>query len=418
MFDLDSFHELLVSISRHKLRAFLTGVGVFFGIVTFSAMVAFGPAMEGGVTREMAGFANNAVFVWAGRTTQPYAGLPPNRQIVMTTGDIDPLRRLDGVEFVAPRQMLGGFRGGTVVRHGTKVGSYQVAGDDPVFQEVSQALMRAGRFLNQRDLEERRKVAVIGDTVAAELFVGGRDPIGQAVEINGIHFVVVGVFGSKAPGERGDNMVRTIHIPYTTFQQAFNTGDRIAFFALTARPGIDAVEFERRAYALLRDRHRVAPTDEAVFRGWNLGAQFQKTQELFFWIRWVLSAAGLLSLLAGAIGVSNIMLISVRERTKEIGVRKAMGARPVQVVAMVVGESVLLTLLAGMIGMVIANLGIESLAWWIADRGGDFPLAPPHLSFEFSALAIAALVGAGALAGLIPAIRAAAISPVEALRDE
>lgn len=418
MFDVDSFHEVLVSIGRHKLRTTLTGIGVFFGILTFSAMVAFGPALRGGVNKQMAGFANNAVFVFAQRTSEPYAGLPANRAIVMDNGDIESLRRLEGVESVAPRNMLGGFRGGTVVKVGSKVGSFQVAGDYPDFQHISQALMRAGRFINDADIAERRKVAVIGEAVAAELFPPGVDPIGNALQVNGIHFIVVGVFGSKAPGERGDNLVRTVHIPFTTFQQAFNTGDRVAFFALTARPGVDATAFEKRVHAALRERHRVAPTDTAAFRGWNIGAQYAKTQALFTAIGVVLSAAGLLSLMAGAIGVSNIMLISVRERTKEIGVRKALGARPVAVVSMVVSESIMLTVLAGFIGLVAAVLGIELAAWKIADLGPGFPLAPPHVSFGFSLVAAATLVVVGALAGLIPAVRAAAISPVEALRDE
>lgn len=418
MLDLDSFHELLVSIGRHKLRTTLTAIGVFFGIVTFSAMVAFGPALRGGVNKQMAGFANNAVFVFAQRTSEPYAGLPANRTIVMNNADIEPLRGVEGVEYVAPRNLLGGWRSGTVVKHGSKVGSYQVAGDYPDFQHISQAIMRAGRFLNEGDLIERRKIAVIGDAVASELYGPGVDPIGQELQVNGIHFIVVGVFGSKAPGERGDNMVRTVHLPITTFQQAFNMGDRVSVFAITIKPGYDAVAAEKRIHELLRQRHRAAPTDTAAFRGWNLGAQYAKTQSLFGAIGLVLGVAGLLSLLAGAIGVSNIMLISVRERTKEIGVRKALGARPVSVVSMVVAEAVTLTLLAGLIGLVASVIGIEAAAWKIADQDASFPLAPPHVSFPFSVAATSILVAIGALAGLIPAVRAAAISPVEALRDE
>jgi len=418
MLDLDSFHEVLTSIGRHKLRTALTAIGVFFGVVTFAAMAAFGPALRGGVNKQMAGFANNAVFVFAQRTSEPYAGLPANRAIQLDNSDIDALRRLDGVDAVAPRHMLGGFRAGNVVTHGTKAGSFQVAGDYPDFQVINQALMRAGRFVNATDIAERRKVAVIGDAIAGELYGPGEDPIGSAIEINGIHFVVVGVFGSRAPGERGDMLVRTVHIPFTTFQQAFHTGDKVAWFALTMKPGVDPKDFERRVHQALGQRHQVSPTDTTAFRGWNLGEQYAKTQSLFTAIGVVLTVAGLFSLLAGAIGVSNIMLISVRERTKEIGVRKALGASPVKVVGMVVSEAVVLTVLAGFVGMVVAVLGIEAAAWKIAGMGPDFPLAPPHVSFGFALAATATLVVVGAFAGLIPAVRAAAISPVEALRDE
>ena len=418
MFDLDSFHEIITSLARHKLRTALTAVGVVFGILIFMLMVAFGTALHEGVNRKMAGFATNAVFVWGQRTTEPYAGLPPNRNVRFDNNDIEPLRHLDGIAHVAPRNMLGGFRGGNVVKHGSKVGSYQVAGDYPDFQYVSLPLMRRGRFIDDADIADRRKVCVIGETVANELFGPGQDPVGDAVQIGGIHFVVVGVFGTRVTGQQGDNMVRTIHVPFTTFQQAFHMGERVGFFAITGQATTDASDLEQRVYALLRERHKVAPTDTAAIRGWNMGTQFQKTQKIFQAIDWVMGIAGLLSLLAGAIGVSNIMLISVRERTKEIGVRKALGARPVSVVSMVVAEAVALTILAGYLGLSLGTFAIAKAADKIAGLGPDFPLAPPHLSFQFALFATGALIVVGALAGLIPAVRAAAISPVEALRDE
>jgi putative ABC transport system permease protein len=418
MFDVDSFHEIATSLARHKLRTALTAVGVIFGLLIFMAMVAFGVALHDGINRKMTGFAANAVFLWGQRTSEPYAGFAPNRQIVFTNDDIEPLRKLDGVEHVAPRHQLGGFRAGNLVRRGSKVGSYQIGGDYPAFQYISLPLIRAGRFINELDITERRKVAVIGEAVAGELFPPGADPIGQAIEIRGIHFVVVGVFGTKATGQQGDQQVRSIHIPFSTFQQAFNMGNRVAWFALTGQRGVDAKDLEERVYALLRERHNIAPTDQVAIRGWNAGAQFAKTEKMFAAINIVLGIFGLLSLLAGSIGVSNIMLISVRERTKEIGVRKALGARPVQVVAMVVAESVMLTLVAGFLALALGTAGIAYLAERVAALGPDFALGPPRVSFNFAVFASATLVVVGALAGLIPAIRAAAISPVEALRDE
>ncbi|MBK7074294.1 MAG: ABC transporter permease [Myxococcales bacterium] len=417
MIDVDSFHEIATSLTRHKLRTALTALGVFFGLTIFMLMVSFGGSLRSGISKKMSGFATNAVFLWGQRTSEPYAGLPANRPVVFDNDDIEPLRKLAGVEHVAPRNQLGGFRAGNVVKHGSKVGAFQVAGDYPDFQFISMPLIRAGRYINDADIADRRKVAVIGESVASELF-GGADPIGQALEVNGIHFVVVGVFGTRATGQQGDQQVRTIHVPFTTFQQAFHTGNRVSWFALTGKRGVDAKELEQRVYALLRERHKVAPTDDAAIRGFNAGAQFAKTEKMFGAIDIVLGVFGLLSLLAGAIGVSNIMLISVRERTKEIGVRKALGARPAAVVGMVIAEAVMLTLVAGFIALAVGAFAISKAADRIATMGPDFPLGPPQVSFSFSVLATVILIAVGALAGLIPAVRAAAISPVEALRDE
>ncbi|MBK9033339.1 MAG: ABC transporter permease [Myxococcales bacterium] len=418
MLDLDSFHEIATSLARHKLRTALTAVGVFFGIVIFMFMVAFGTSLHGGVGKKLNRFAANAVFLWGQRTSEPYAGLPANRPVVFDNDDIEPLRKLDGIEYVAPRNQLGGFRAGNVVRRAAKVGSFQVSGDYPDFQYIVLPIIRAGRFVNMGDIECRRKVAVIGEAVAEELFERGADPIGDAIEINGIHFIVIGVFGTAASGQQGDQQVRSIYIPFTTFQQAFHTGNRVSWFAVTGKRGVDAKDLEQRVYALLRERHKIAPTDTAAIRGWNVGAQFAKTEKMFAAINFVLGAAGFLSLLAGAIGVSNIMLISVRERTKEIGVRKALGARPASVVGMVVMESIMLTTLAGFLGLIAGTLAISWGAGAVAKLGPDFPLAPPQVSFGFAVVATGALIVIGGLAGLIPAARAAAISPVEALRDE
>ncbi|HUQ01493.1 MAG TPA: ABC transporter permease [Kofleriaceae bacterium] len=417
MFDTDYFQEIGQSLGRHKLRTGLTALGVFLGIFIFVLMVSFGPALEGAMNKRMAGFATNAVFMWGQRTSMPYAGMQPNRGIQFRNDDIEPLQRLEGVEHLAPRNQLGGFRAGAVVKRNGKTGSFQVSGDYPAFQYIQTPVMRAGRYINDLDIKERRKVAVIGEEVAKQLFER-ENPIGGSIEINGIHFEVVGLFGSKATGQQGDQQVRSVFVPFTTFQQAFHFGDAVSWIAMTAKRGTSGEDLEKRARVLLAERHRINPDDEMAIGGWNAAKQFAKTEMLFWAIGIVLGGAGLMSLLAGAIGVSNIMLITVRERTKEIGVRKALGATPMSVVTMVVSEAVFLTTVAGYLGLVFGVLTVEGFAWAIEKAGDKVPLGAPFVSVEFAGAATIILIVVGAFAGLIPALRAAAIQPIEALRDE
>jgi putative ABC transport system permease protein len=416
MIDADSFQEIVQSLSRHKLRTALTAFGVFLGTFIFVLMAGLGPALEGAVHKQMAGFATNSVFMWGQRTSQPYAGLPPNRPVGFNNADIPALEKLEGIEHLAPRNQLGGFRAGAVVARKGKTGSFQVAGDYPAFQYIQFPVMRAGRYINDQDIVERRKITVIGEEVARQLFEPGEEPIGGAIEVNGIHFEVVGVFGTRATGNQADQNLRMVHIPFTSFQQAFHFGDSVSWFAMTAKPGVNGAELEARAREVLGERHKIAPTDDMGIGSWNAAKQWEKQAKLFWAIKLVLTGAGFLSLMAGAIGVTAILLITVRERTKEIGVRKALGASPASVVAMVVAEAVMLTASAGYLGLVAGVATIDAGNWILAK--GNSPLGEMSVSLEFATAATIILIVVGGLAGLIPALRAAAIQPIEALRDE
>jgi putative ABC transport system permease protein len=418
MIDLDAWQEVGATLRKNPLRTALTGLGVLLGIVILMVMLGFGAALERGVTRTMAGFAANAVFVWGQRTSVPHQGLPANRSISFDNADVEALRRLPEIQHLAPRNQLGGFMGGFNVRYQGKTGSFSVAGDVPALQHVSLPVMKAGRFLDDLDLAERRKVCVIGTGVVDQLYPPGREPIGSYLEISGVYFQVVGVFGTRQAGQQGDRAINTIHVPFTTFQQAFNVGDRVGWFAITGRPGVDAAALERAIRALLGQRHRVAPEDELAIGAWNAGKEFAKMQDLFVIINVVLAFAGVMTLAAGVVGVSNIMLISVRERTREIGVRKALGARPTTIVAMVVREAVALTVAAGYLGLVAGVALLELGSWAIARAGDQVPLGPMEVGLGPAAGAAAILVVFGALAGLIPAYHAARIQPVEALRTD
>jgi putative ABC transport system permease protein len=414
--DIDNWREVTATMRKNRLRTTLTGLGVFLGIVILLLMIGFGRSLEKGVKRRMAGFATNAVFVWGQRTTKPYAGLPVGRQIEYDNRDIEALARLPGVLHLAPRAQRGGFMQGSNIRYGTKTGAFQVSGDYPAFQYVQTPVMRAGRFLNQRDLDESRKVAVVGESVVEQLY-GGTDPIGTYVEANGVYFQVIGVFGSLQTGQQADRILNTIHIPFTTFQRAFNYNDRVGFFAIVGQPGINGEELEAQVKTTLRQRHRVAPEDDSAIGAWNTAKEFGKMNMLFFLINLVMWAAGTMCLLAGVVGVSNIMLITVRERTKEIGVRKALGATPGSVVRMIVSEATVLTVIFGYLG-VVAGVALLEAAGKLLEKLPDLPFAPPDPSLSIALSAAGVIVVFGALAGALPAYYAAKISPVEALRTE
>ncbi len=416
MFDLDAWQEIFATLRKHLLRTILTGLGVFLGILILMTMVSFGGALEVGVQKQMGGFATNAVFIWGQRTTMPYAGLPPNRQVVYDNGDVEALRRLDEIEHLAPRNQLGGFMGGFNVRYQGKTGSFSVAGDYPAFQFVQTPVMKAGRFLDDLDIAERRKVCVIGTGVVEQLYKG--DPIGTYIEIQGVYFQVIGVFGTRQTGQQADRTLNTIHVPFSTFQQAFNQGDNVGWFAITGKPGVDAGALEQQVRAVLAQRHKISPDDTMAIGSWNMGKQFGKMSKMFFVINAVLAFAGVMTLAAGVVGVTNIMLISVRERTKEIGVRKAMGATPIAIVKMIVAESVVLTAIAGYLGLVVGVIALEAIGSVLAKAGDDLPLGPLEVNLTMAALAGAVIVVFGAIAGIIPAYHAAKIQPVEALRSE
>ena len=416
MIDFDNIREITAALRKNKLRTILTGLGVFLGIVILLLMVGFGRSLEKGVKRRMAGFATNAVFVWGQRTTKPYLGMPVGRQINYDNRDTELLARVPGVLHLAPRAQRGGFGQGSNVRYGTMTGAFQVSGDYPAFQYVQTPVMRAGRFLNQRDIEERRKVAVIGEGVVQQLYEGA-DPMGTYLEANGVYFQVVGVFGTKQTGQQADRILNTIHIPFTTFQQAFNFNNRVSFFAIVGDPSVSGDDLEQSIRNTLEARHKVAPDDDNAIGAWNTSKEFGKMTTLFFLINLVMWTAGIMGLFAGVVGVSNIMLITVRERTKEIGVRKALGATPASIVRMIVSESTALTATFGYLG-VAAGVAALELVGRILENVPDTPFAPPDPDLGIALTAAGVIVVFGVLAGMIPAYYAAKIQPVEALRTE
>ena len=416
LFDRDHWREIYDALRGNKLRTFLTAFGVFWGIFMLMVMLGSGNGLWHGVADSFANGPTNSLFVWSGRTSKPFRGLRPGRFVQMDTGDFHAIRdQISDAAIVCPRNQLGGWRGGNNVSRGSKTGAFSVMGDYPEIFTISSFQITSGRFLNHLDLAERRKVAVIGSRARDLLFKRGEDPLGADIRINGVYFRVIGVFKPPRSGEQGAEDAQTIFVPFTTFQSAFNMGDRVGWFAITSKTGVPASVVEKKVLALLAERHRVDPKDNRAFGHFNLEEEFGQIQGLFGGIRALVWIVGIGTLAAGVIGVSNIMLVIVRERTNEIGIRRAVGATPSTVVAQIVLEAVVLTAIAGYLGLVAGVGVIEGVNRLIAGTEVEM-FRNPDVPLRSAVQTLVILVVAGVLAGIVPARRAVKISPVQALR--
>ncbi|GAB4410255.1 MAG: ABC transporter permease [Bacteroidia bacterium] len=420
MFDIDKWQEIIATLTRNPLRTFLTAVGVSWGIFMLILMMGAGNGLELGASQEFQGAATNSFFLWAQQTSKAYKGFQPGRPMRMDNGDYEALQReLTDARLIAPRNQLGGYRGGNNVYRGTKSGGFEIMGDYPHIQEIEGLLIEQGRFINTFDIGQRRKVTVIGTRVRELLFEPDEDPVGQYIRVGSIYFMVVGVFKTKSTGNRAERDTQRIYIPFTTFQRAFNYGTRIGWFAITSRDQVPASKVEVQTLDILRRRHSVAPDDERAFGHWNLEENYKRMTSVFDGIRFISWVVGVFTLLAGAIGVSNIMLVIVKERTKEIGIRRAIGARPWSIVSQIMLESVILTVLAGYIGLMLGIGLLELVAWAMTTFQMDTGMfGIPTIDVGLALYALAVLGVAGLLAGLLPASRAVRIRPVDALRAE
>lgn len=412
---LDRWIEVVEVIRRNRLRTGLTMLGVFWGMFMLLLMAGFGSGLEQGVQGTLSGSVTNAVFVWGQTTSLPHGGMQPGREVDFTNGDIEALRQIPGVDIVAPRNMLSGFRSRGEVRGGGKVGAYQIAASVPEYIRIEAMNIVTGRFVNPLDIQHRRKVAVVGAMVAEELF-DRREVLGESIQIQGVWFQIVGVTKSPAPGDRGERSDSSVHIPFSTYQQAFNQGDRVGWFALTATDDSSGKELEQHARVTLSKRHRIHPEDEPALGSYNAEEEFRRVQRTFVGIRGFVGIVGVLTLLSGAFGVSNILLITVRERTAEIGLRRALGARRRSIVAMILREALMLTGVSGYAGLVS---GVAVLAIAGAVLGDDHEvLGDPQVDLTVAVVASVALLVAAVLAAIVPARQAASITPVDALRSE
>jgi putative ABC transport system permease protein len=415
MFDYDKWQEIYLTIRKHKLRTALTAFGVFWGIFMLVVLLGAGNGLENGVMRDF-DIAKNSVFVWTQRTSIPYKGFKSGRFINLNNDDIIAIRsNINEVDVIAPRNIMSG----SSINRKDKSASFTVFGDYPEYLEVKSMLISRGRFINDLDIREKRKIAVIGRRVVEVLFDPEEDPIGEYIRVNGVHFKVAGIFDTRQKGEGAIYDVQTIYIPNTAMQHVFNQGNKIGWFAFLPKERIRAAVVEEKAKLLLAKRHKVHPDDRQAFASQNMEEVYQKMQTLFAGIRgfsWIVAIG---TIIAGMVGVGNIMMIIVKDRTKEIGIRKSVGARPWSLISMIIQESLVITGLSGYLGFVLGVVLVEAINYIMVRfnlESGSF--ANPEIDFQVAVSAIIVLAVAGTLAGLIPGTKAAKVDPVIALRDE
>ncbi len=415
LFDIDRWYEIWITITHNKSRSFLTAFGVFWGIFMLVLMVGAGNALNQGIRSQVEGFASNSSFFWSNTTTEPHKGFRKGRRWNMQNEDIKIIEsRVPEIEHISP--MLFSGSGDKNVFYGERGDNFQVKGCYPVYNMIESSNIIEGRFINDIDIVEQRKVCVIGDRVAEVLFQNGTHPLGTLIKVDGIYFRVVGVIKGMSSVSIGGPAAESVVLPFSTMQKTFNQGNAIHFLAITSKPGIRMKKVQDKVTETLKEIHQIAPNDIEAVGSVNIEDQFDMFNNLFLGIAALIWIVGLGTLLAGAVGVSNIMLVTVRERTKEIGIRRALGATPQNIISQILTESAVLTTLAG-IGGIVLGVGILSVVGIALSSGEQF-FIDPQISFSMAIGALFILVIIGIVAGFVPAQRAMMIKPVEAISEE
>lgn len=417
----DRWQEIWNVLARNKLRTLLTAFGVFWGIFMLVIMLGSGRGLKNGAEASFGGSARNSVFMWAQSTSKAYQGFNARRSLDLKLSDATAIKQqIPEVQYISPRCQAGGYRGSDNVTRGVKTGAFNIYGDTPEYAHIEKFNIDKGRYLNIKDLEEYRKVCFIGKEVYNALYEAGEEPLGTYVKAQGVNYKVIGVFSSASNNaETAERQEKAMIIPITTFQRTYNWGNKIGWLSFTSVSSVKASVVEQKVEELLKRRHQVHPEDERAFGGYNLQKEFERITSLITGIQWLSLIVGTLTLLAGAVGVSNIMVVTVRERTREFGIRRALGAPPSTIVGMVISEAVVLTLFAGMTGIILGVWSLEGIAQFMnqAEMQGAF-FRNPGVTLQSILTSLGLLLMAGLLAGLIPARRAIQIKPVDALRFE
>ena len=412
-FDTDTLTEILDVLSRNKSRTFLTGFGVFWGVFMLVGLIGGGDGLKELLNNNLAGFATNSAIVWAQPTTKPYHGFRKGRQWYMTQADVQRLRaHIPELDVVTPTIT----RWGVTATHDEHSSSGVVKGVLPDMQRVAEPKMRYGRYINQMDIQQRRKVCVLGKEVYKNLFPKGGNPCGDVIRIDSVYFSIVGVNYADGNMNINGNDQQAVFMPLSLVQQIYNRGESIDMLCVTGKPGVTMSDITDRMRMVVAKAHDVSPKDEKGVMVFNTEMMFSMVDNMFRGINMLIWLVGIGTLLAGAIGVSNIMMVTVRERTVEIGIRRAIGATPRDILSQIMQESILLTSVAGMSGILFVVLVLQGLE--MANTTDGITSAHFQIGFWTAIGAVVLLSVLGMLAGLAPALRAMHIKPVDAMRDE
>ena len=419
IFDRDTWQEIFGSIQKNKVRTIITVIGVLWGIFIYIALSGSANGLDNGFEREFENIAMNSMFVWAQSTSIPYEGFKTGRNPQLKLKDAQTLRNnIPEIQFIAPRNVRGVFDGtsGSQIVRGSKSGTYNIYGDFPEYTKIAtKKIYDKGRFINQSDIDNARKVCVIGERTQKELFEKDEEPVGKFVRIDDIYFQVIGVHKYIQGG--GFESDGDVFIPFATFKKLYNTGENVEWFTIAAYDDADVVQVEKDVKQTLKRIHRVSPKDERAFGSFNLGEVFNRIMGFARGMTFLSLIVGIATIIAGVIGIGNILLISVKERTKELGVRRALGATPSEVRMQIILESVFLTVIAGIFGIVLGAFVLAGINAGTANLE-DFPYTNPTVPISFVLGALVIMVTLGTLIGLIPAQRAVSIKPIDALREE
>ncbi len=418
MFDIDRWQEIWVTITRNKMRSVLTCFGVFWGIFMLVLLLGSGKGMQNGIFKNVNGFATNSCFFYTERTGEPYKGYKKGRNWSMRNRDIETIKeKVQGIKYISP--MHWGEQGSNNIVRGQKAGSYNVRGVYPDYFNIETQHIYYGRLFNEIDMKEKRKVCLIGTRVYEVLFNPGEDPTGQYVRVNGIYYQVIGVIKAKPRASIGGRTEESVMLPFTTLQQTTNNGDKFWFLCITGEDGYSCDKITEDVKTILKSQNEISPTDPQAVGSFSIAKQAETFNMLFTGIDILVWLVGMGTLLAGIIGVSNIMMVTVKERTKEIGVRRALGAKPANIISQVMSESLLLTALAGLLGLSVGVFMLDIVNRVLESAGdSDTFFSNPEININTAVAATVILLISGLLAGLIPAWRAMQIKAIDAIREE
>jgi len=417
MFDLDRFQEIWATITRNKVRSLLTGFGVFWGIFMLVIMLGAGTGLKHGIMDQLEGFATNSCLMGSSTTGLPYQGFQKGRQWNLHNKDVDILREsVPELDCLSP--MLFGGRNTNNIVYNENYGTFQIKGVYANYTEVERQFVEKGRFINELDNLDERKICIIGTKVYEELFPTKENPLGRYIRIWGIYFQVVGVVSGNSNVNINGRSAESVFLPFKTLQKLINQGDVIHILMATAQPDVPVSEMEKKMKELIKANNHIDPKDEQAIWSFNLENQFNMFKYLFLGIAIVVWIVGSGTLLAGIIGVSNIMVVTVRERTKEIGIRRALGAKPRTIIAQIMWESLVLTALAGILGLCFGVLCLYLAdTYWLQNAENMF-ISNPIVSFSTAVSSTVILLFFGLIAGSIPAARAMQIKAIDAIQEE